>query len=96
MASLSGSSRALPDPVEWPQLSAARTRFAVVVCGVALLGLLSSLLIGWALRSWEVAALYGAMHSFDLLFAIGAAVLALAAFIAALGGRRGVQAGASG
>ena len=43
-----------------------------------------------------MAALYGALHSFDLLFAIGAAVLALAAFIAALGGRSGVQAGASG
>jgi len=49
-----------------------------------------------ALGGYAMAALYGAMHSFDLLFAIGAAVLALAAFIAALGGRRGVQAGASG
>jgi predicted MFS family arabinose efflux permease len=40
-----------------------------------------------ALGGYAMAALYGALHSFDLLFGIGAAVLALAAVIASLGGR---------
>jgi hypothetical protein len=35
-----------------------------------------------------MAALYGALHSFNLLFAIGASVLLLAAVIASLGGRK--------
>ena len=48
-----------------------------------------------ALGGYAMAALYGALHSFNLLFAIGASVLALAAVIAGFGGRASVQAGAS-
>nr|WP_314627190.1 YbfB/YjiJ family MFS transporter [uncultured Noviherbaspirillum sp.] len=46
-----------------------------------------------ALGGYAMAALYGALHSFDLLFAIGASVLLLAAAIAAVGGRTPVAAG---
>ena len=40
-----------------------------------------------ALGGYAMAALYGALHSFDLLFAIGASVLLVAAVIASLGRR---------
>jgi len=40
-----------------------------------------------ALGGYAMAALYGALHSFDLLFAIGASVLLVAAAIASVGGR---------
>lgn len=41
-----------------------------------------------ALGGYAMAALYGALHSFNLLFAIGASVLLVAAAIASVGGRR--------
>ena len=46
-----------------------------------------------ALGGYAMAALYGALHSFDLLFAIGASVLLLAAAIASVGGRAPLTAG---
>ena len=45
-----------------------------------------------ALGGYAMAALYGALHSFDLLFAIGASALLVAAVIASLGGRPQVAA----
>ena len=47
----------------------------------------------FALGGYAMAALYGALHSFDLLFAIGASVLLLAAVIASVGRRPPAVAG---
>lgn len=49
-----------------------------------------------ALGGYAMAALYGALHSFGLLFAIGAAALVVAALIAGLGGRANLPASAGG
>jgi len=46
-----------------------------------------------ALGGYAMAALYGALHSFNLLFIIGASVLALAALIASLGSREAAGVG---
>ena len=51
----------LPDPIEWPRLPGAQLHFVLVIAGAVLLGLASTLLIGWALQMWEVALLYGAL-----------------------------------
>lgn len=57
----SAAASTLPDPIEWPHLPGARWHFALVVVGAVLLGLLSTLLVGWAMGRWQVAAIYGAL-----------------------------------
>lgn len=61
IAPVSTSSDPLPDPIEWPRLPGAQMHFVLVIAGAVLLGLASTLLIGWALQMWEVALLYGAL-----------------------------------
>ena len=51
----------LPDPIEWPRLPGAQRHMAMVITGAVLLGLVSTVLVGWAMDSWEIASLYGAM-----------------------------------
>ncbi len=51
----------LPDPIEWPRLPGAQRYMAMVIVGAMLLGLISTVLVGWAMDAWEIAALYGAM-----------------------------------
>jgi predicted MFS family arabinose efflux permease len=46
-----------------------------------------------ALGGYAMAALYGALHSFNLLFIVGASALGMAALIASLGGSEAAEAG---
>jgi len=55
------STEDLPDPIEWPRLPGAQRHMALVIAGAVLLGLVSTVLVGWAMDSWEIASLYGAM-----------------------------------
>ena len=51
----------LPDPIEWPRLPGAQRHMAVIIALAVLAGLASTLFIAWALRAWEVAAIYAGL-----------------------------------
>jgi two-component system, cell cycle sensor histidine kinase and response regulator CckA len=57
----SSATDALPDPAEWPHLPGAQRRFGLVVAATVAMGLLSALLVGWAVGTWAAAALYAAL-----------------------------------
>ncbi len=55
------ANRPLPDPFAWQPLPRQKRRLTMAIVGAGLLGLLSSLLIGWALQDMAIAALFAGM-----------------------------------
>ncbi|MGB7405449.1 MAG: ATP-binding protein [Pacificimonas sp.] len=51
----------MPDPTEWPRVPGAQRKMWLVILLAVLAGLLSSLLAGWALGNYALAALFAAM-----------------------------------